>query len=426
MQKISLKKQFVFHQDYKDSGIAWIGLIPENWSVEMLKYTTIFVSRGDSPEYAEESGTPVINQACVYWGGINYGKIKYDTRFNIFNCKGRLYKGDLLMNSTGTGTLGRIALFDRDEKYLADGHITIVRTKKDKLSSSFLRYLYSTELFQGYIFATAVNGSTNQIELSRDRLRKVSVLLPKIDTQHKIAFFLDEKASTIDSLVEKKQKLIELLKEKRVSVINDALLNAGGKSERLKFSISINPSKGEVFGLSDDHMVSFVPMECISETGEISLFEKKYEEVKEGFTYFANNDVVLAKITPCYENGKAGVMTGLQNGVGFGTTEFIVLRPKSTMLPKYIYYLIFSDKFRKLGEVQMRGSAGQKRVPEDYVKDYVFNRPSIADQKKIVNFLDEKINKIDNLLVKINQSINLLQEYKSSLIYNIVTGKVTL
>ena len=113
--------------------------------------------------------------------------------------------------------------------------------------------------------------------------------------------------------------------------------------------------------LSNELEVSFVPMEGVLESGGISNMEKKnLGEVKKGYTYFADGDVLFAKITPCMENNKGAIAEGLINGVGMGSTEFFVLRPKDSLDKDFIYYLSMSKTFRRRAERWMQGSAGQK------------------------------------------------------------------
>lgn len=133
----------------KDSGVAWLGDIPATWSAVPLKQRTTLVSRGRSPDYSEdEQGVPIINQACIYWDGIRYDNVKWQRQSTLSGERGRVRQGDLLMNSTGTGTLGRVAVFDRSEEYLADSHVTVIRATKEAVPS-FLRYVLQTGIYQG-------------------------------------------------------------------------------------------------------------------------------------------------------------------------------------------------------------------------------------------------------------------------------------
>jgi type I restriction enzyme S subunit len=144
--------------------------------------------------------------------------------------------------------------------------------------------------------------------------------------------------------------------------------------------------------LEEDKEVSFVPMTSINE-GYISRFEsenRKWKSVKSGFTHFAENDVVLAKITPCFQNLKSAVMSNLTNGFGAGTTELHVFRRYSDQIDcKYLLYFMKNSLFIKEGVATMKGTAGQQRVSTDFVKEYIFPLPPLAEQHRIVERLDQ-------------------------------------
>lgn len=193
------------------------------------------------------------------------------------------------------------------------------------------------------------------------------------------------------------------------------------KLERLRFAVSLNPSKTKI-GLLSDSKVSFVPMEKVSDDGKIDVNEQRlFEEVKDGYTFFRNNDVLMAKITPCFENGKGCVAKNLTNNAGFGSTEFTVLSPNEDINSKFLYYLTYSIDFRMYGEVEMRGSAGQKRVPDNFVKDYWFARPKIEVQDVIATYLDQKTALLDSIIKKKQKQIELLKEKRTALINKAVT-----
>ncbi|HOW15869.1 restriction endonuclease subunit S [Methanosarcina sp.] len=152
--------------------------------------------------------------------------------------------------------------------------------------------------------------------------------------------------------------------------------------------------------ISDEKEVSFIPMTCISEKygQKVEMEIRKWEEIKKGFTHFAENDVVLAKITPCFQNGKSAVMKGLKNGFGAGTTELHVFRPlKELIIPNFVLIYIKSPDFIYGGVPKMTGSAGQKRVPKDYFSENPFPLPPLAEQKRIVSKVDELMALCDKL-----------------------------
>ncbi len=165
------------------------------------------------------------------------------------------------------------------------------------------------------------------------------------------------------------------------------------EKKRLGEVCEIKPPKNEAKGrLNNDDLVSFVPME------DLEIFAKDFTATKErllkevsgSYTYFSNGDVLLAKITPCFENGKIGIARNLKNGIGFGSSEYIVFRTRGELTPEYLYYFLARDEFRQSGEKVMTGAVGHKRVPKDFIESQEISYPkSIPEQQRIVAILDE-------------------------------------
>lgn len=191
---------------------------------------------------------------------------------------------------------------------------------------------------------------------------------------------------------------------------------------RMLFLTSINPTKSEVRRLAPDTEVSFVPMEAVQEFGGLALdTTKPIEDVLQGYTYFRDGDIVVAKITPCFENGKGSIASDLVNGIGFGTTELHVIRRADELDTKYLFYLTLSHAFRHLGAAEMYGAGGQKRVPDSFLRDFRTPIPSSIEQQAIAAFLDRKTREIDELIEKKRRLIELLQEQRTALISHAVT-----
>ena len=191
---------------------------------------------------------------------------------------------------------------------------------------------------------------------------------------------------------------------------------------RIRYIADLNPTKGEVRYLDSGTQVSFVPMETVGEYGGINLeFEKPIASVMDGYTYFRDGDVVVAKITPCFENGKGALASGLKNGVAFGTTELHVLRPRDDLDGRFLFYITMSDRFRRVGAADMYGAGGQKRISDDFVRNFVHWIPPIDRQRSISAFLDRETGKIDALVAKKEELIKLLQERRTALITHVVT-----
>jgi type I restriction enzyme M protein len=148
----------------------------------------------------------------------------------------------------------------------------------------------------------------------------------------------------------------------------------------------VNPRKGQLADLKQDTRVSFVPMADLNEY-RISFRpseEKQLSEVTASYTYFEDNDVLLAKVTPCFENGKAGIARGLLNGIGFGSSEFYVLRSGEQVLPEWIYFCVMHPLFRDAAVAQMTGTGGLQRVPRDYIEKFQIPLPPLEVQQEIV------------------------------------------
>jgi type I restriction enzyme, S subunit len=151
---------------------------------------------------------------------------------------------------------------------------------------------------------------------------------------------------------------------------------------------------------ADDTLASFIPMGGVpqSHSGKLGAEQRLWGEIKKGFTQFADGDVVLAKITPCFENGKAAVIAGLTNGIGAGTTELHVVRPLyEFIVPDYIYIFLRSPYFAAEGQSKMTGTAGQKRLPTEYFATRPFPLPPISEQRRIVAKVDELMEVCDKL-----------------------------
>ncbi len=182
----------------------------------------------------------------------------------------------------------------------------------------------------------------------------------------------------------------------------------------------INPKNSKK--LADNDLVTFLAMSDVSEDGRILNYQiRKYKEACAGYTPFENGDIIIAKITPCFENGKGALVTKLLNGVGFGSTEFHVLRPlKNKTSKEFLFQFVSSKYFRKHGEANMVGTAGQKRVPANFISTYRFIFPPLPEQEKIATIFtvwDKAIEKTANL-------VESKTKLKKALMQQLLTGKL--
>jgi len=171
----------------------------------------------------------------------------------------------------------------------------------------------------------------------------------------------------------------------------------------------INPKKSEVADIAKDTVVSFVPMADLNENDMNfdANQEKPIGDVFQGYTYFRNGDVLLARVTPCFENGKAGIAKNLKNDIGFGSSEYYVFRPNQSILPMWIYLNVTPQSFRNAGVLQMTGTGGLQRVPKDFVEAYEIPLPDLATQQRIVTRIER-----EQALVQANRELISLFEEK--------------
>lgn len=163
-------------------------------------------------------------------------------------------------------------------------------------------------------------------------------------------------------------------------------------------------------------------MESVGERGGLALDQDRpIAEVAAGYTYFRDGDILVAKITPCFENGKGAIARNLTNGVAFGTTELHVIRPSREIEGRFLFYLSISQLFRDAGTAAMIGAAGQRRVPDDFILDYRLGVPPLDHQRAIADFLDEKTAAIDALISKTQRLIELIEEKRQATITHTVT-----
>ena len=190
----------------------------------------------------------------------------------------------------------------------------------------------------------------------------------------------------------------------------------------------IRPPKAETrTRLGVDAQVSFLPMEDlgIDQKFPKPIQSRRLDEVEGSYTYFADGDLLLAKITPCFQNGKLGIAKGLINGVGFGSSEFIVLRPSAELDREYLYYFLSRDEFRQEGVARMGGSVGQQRVPPNYVLSERIPVPPLAEQRRIVGVLDQAFAGIATAKANAEKNLRNARELFDSLVNGVVAPRAT-
>ncbi|MFH1872772.1 MAG: restriction endonuclease subunit S [Pseudomonadota bacterium] len=193
----------------------------------------------------------------------------------------------------------------------------------------------------------------------------------------------------------------------------------------LSEAVDINP-KADRSLLTDDTEVTFVPMAAVeAASGRVDTSTvRRYEKVKKGYTHFRDGDVLFAKITPCMENGKMAVTHGLRNGVGLGSTEFHVLRPRKGVDPHYVYHFVSSTRYRSEAAHHMTGAVGQKRVPLSFLEQSQIPLPELDEQRRIVAEIEKQFSRLDEAVAGLKRVKANLKRYKAAILKAAVEGRL--
>ncbi|HEV2417043.1 MAG TPA: restriction endonuclease subunit S [Terriglobia bacterium] len=190
---------------------------------------------------------------------------------------------------------------------------------------------------------------------------------------------------------------------------------------------AINPRMPFDESLPDSTEVSFVPMSAVEEeSGRLDASHTRaLGSVRRGYTPFIENDVIFAKITPCMENGKIALASGLMNGFGYGSTEFFVFRPYGGVLPRFVLYFLLQPTLRQAAESQMTGASGQKRVPANYLFTHEFRLPPTREQERIVVKLDAAVSKLKRAGIAAHRAQERLKRYRAAVLQAAAIGELS-
>ncbi len=425
---MSVGNALKLYDKYKDSGIEWIGEIPESKEIIRNKYY-LFYLKGKNPEEinSENIGLPYIGASELdnISGCVNYAN--YTTEIDLPACQNE----DVLILWDGA----RAGLIGTNHAGIISSTIVNLLPNQDVINKKFL--FYYLKGFERFLF-DRVNGTTIP-HMNKKFIEEICFVKFKTDEQQQIADYLDKKCGEVDRVVEVQKQIIEKLKEYKQSVITEAVTKGLDKNTPLKDSgiewIGKIPQHWKIFkikhcvifnptyceNLDDNLPVSFAPMECLTNCHLICK-ESTIEKVSKGYTYFAEEDIIMAKVTPCFENGNIAIAKNLINNVGFGTSELYVFRAIN-INNRFLLYFLQNSKFKDMAISTMYGTGGLKRVSGDFVKNYKFGLPSNTEQKQIAEYLDKKCSEIDKAISEKEALIEKLTQYKKSLIYECVTGK---
>ena len=358
--------------DFKSQFIEMVGdprNNPKGWPTKRLSELAEYsIGLTYKPEQICDDGTIVLRSGNIQDGKISFSDI---VRVNAPIKESLFVKEDdiLMCSRNGSASLvGKVAMIpDINEPMTFGAFMTIIRSAEAK-------YLYLYFQSQDFRERVSEGKSSTMNQITQKMLDKVEVPFPDKDVR--------ETLSAIASQADKskfgdfKSQFIEMFGNPLSSKQKNEL-------KRLGQCCIINPRRPNI-ALCDTDKVSFIPMPAVSEDGYlVDMTDEEYGKVKKGFTYFENNDVLFAKITPCMENGKGAIVHGLTNGIGMGSTEFHVLRPiNGISSPYWLLALTRMPIFRERAAKNMSGTGGQKRVSASYLDHFMVGLPAMEEQRR--------------------------------------------
>lgn len=422
---------------YKDSGISWIGDVPEHWETKRLKYVVDEFCKGNG--ITKEEVFPDGDIKCVRYGEI-YSK--YDVSFsdcysltkNKFIASPQYFSyGDILFAGTGelVEEIGKNIVYLGNEKCLAGGDIIVA---KHSQNPSFLNYALESKYCR--IQKSYGKAKLKVVHISAGEIGNIVILLPPLPEQKAIAEYLDKKTAQIIELVSAKQKQIELLKEYKQSVIANAVTGKLNKNCRMKDSgiswIGKIPENWEVkrvasffdenkvlnknFTFKKAYQFKFGTLVMKNEVGN----EKDYEETYVKYTVLNKNDIVLNGLNLNYDFVSQRV--AICPAPGIITSAYIAMAPRKNIEAMYYLWLFKTMDNKKM--LHGMGSGIRLTLSFSDMKNQQIPVPPLSEQKEIVAYIEKKVFAIDSQIASIEKQIANLNEYKQSLISDVVTGKV--
>lgn len=419
------------YSEYKDSGVKWLGEIPSHWDPSrnkaIFRETKAVVGK-NSKNFTLLS----LTKKGVIVRNLDEGG-KYPAEFDTYKI---VEPGDFIF-----------CFFDVDEtpraiglstnKGMITGAYTVL--KQNTANSRYLYYYYLS-IDDAKALKPLYSGLRKTVPLAS--FMSMPIFLPPRAEQDAIVRYLDAATSKIDKAIAMQQKMIDLLNERKQIIIQNAVTKGLDENVEMKDSgvewIGMIPKNWEVRKIKSvalfnplpqkkfqpDDIIGYLPMDRLG-FGKMKPSEIKYGKMPVGLNYFEDGDIVMAKVTPCFENGKIAIADNLKNGCAYGTSEIFVYRPISSVSSKFILYSLQNEKLKSVFASTMMGTGGLKRINAIFAKNAQIALPtSIDEQKNIVSFLDEKICMFDSAISNCQRQITLLQERKQIIINEVVTGKV--
>lgn len=411
--------------------------VPENW-VWVRLGAVCFFENGyafKSDKFSSEKGIPVIRISNIKENNVDLDDCIKTLEENIDE-KYIVHQGDLLIAMSGA-TTGKNGVYMSANIAYLNQRVGNIKVKNKELLIEKFRNFYIANM-QNEILNTAYGGA--QPNISSQKMSVMTFPLPPLSEQQRIVERIEELFTKLDEAKERLQEVADSFAVRKAAILHKAFMGELTKQWRRENGVSdesweekklgevcsVNPRKIDAKNLDDNLEVSFIPMAAVSDVlGEIVNPEvKNLEDVRTGFTNFAEGDVIFAKITPCMENGKSAVVGPLLNDIGYGSTEFYVLRCKEELYNKYLYHMVRNTTFRAEAKAVMTGAVGQQRVPKTFLQEYQLLLPTIPEQHEIVRLIDDLLARERSAQQAAEQALASIDLMKKSILARAFRGEL--
>lgn len=419
--------------------------LPSNWRAGRLKNSTSFLNRGTAPDYVDEGPVRAISQAANQSGGLDWSKARFHAAAgDVRKVRGYLLPQDILINSTGTGTLGRIGFFEASPDHLpcmADGHVTVARALQSELWPKFAYYWLLSSPFQELIEAALAIGATNQIELSRERLGDAPVPLPPLPDQRRIADFLDAEIDRVDRLSSCTVRQLLLIDERLRELMRLTTTSGRGRINRLT-GVPWMPEVREDWRLERASRLFTVgsgttpPSEDAEYYADGDQYWVTSADIRDSVILDTTNkvtDVAISNIPALVVHPPGSLLVAMY---GAGATKgrvgllaipaavnqaCCVLSGDRPMLPEFAFFWF---RAHKQGIVQLATGAGQPNLSAELIKSLMVPVPPLSIQHALVRNLRAEEISAQRMASMLRDRLRLVAERRQALITAAVTGQI--
>jgi|694.fasta_scaffold22779_8 type I restriction enzyme S subunit len=429
------------YQKYKPSGVEWISDVPENWELKKLKYITEYKNGVSfkSEDFLKDDGIPVIRIGDV-GDTINFNDcVKLPTSFLVKYSEFIIKNGDILVGLTG-GTIGKSGRYNYDTPSLLNQRVCILRNK-NILENKLLYYYVKSEIFIRYIFFNCYGGGQDNI--GKEDIINMILPLPSLNEQKKIVQFLDKKTELIDKLISTKEQKIDLLKHQRTSLIKEVITKGLNSNVEMKDSgiewIGEIPKHWRVLPLKYFGLITLGKMLTPEEkdgyilkpylrSQNIQIDKVDISDIKE--MWFSDNELQKLRLQKgdllVNEGGDVGRTSIWNDELEECYFQNSVNRVRFNEKTDSIYYFLYqSHLFHNVGYYSSYvNGVSISHLTKEKLESVRFLRPPFNEQKQITEYLNIRTKEIDELVLMEQNKIDLLKEYRQSLISEVITGKI--